>query len=112
MILYFFGAWGGPGHYLWYPTGTWASRQLEWSQKLDGVFAPDDPQQTPYRARLARSDGWTIVAFWDRSEDQRMGSNSAFVAKGEHTFEAVMEQARLQFAPLFQRFPTEITLLP
>jgi len=59
-------------------------------------------------ATVTRVAGLTIVAFWDRSGDRRFGSNSAFVADGEHCFDEVMAAAREAFPSIFKRFTFEV----
>ncbi len=96
--VYYFGAWGMAGHYLWTPDGrdAWeARRALPWPE-VDGVLAGDPALADPHRrnhwstdsqpegrARLHHRDGWTALAFWDRSCDTRHGSNSVIIARGE-----------------------------
>lgn len=105
MNLMYFGVWGHTGHYLWNPDGSWPENCRQLSKEIDCNFAPDNLGcQIEGKATLTHdATGQTIVAFWDRSGDPRGNSNSAFVAEGKHTFEAVMEEARKQFPHVFDR---------
>ena len=44
----------------------------------------ETPEGFPWRRE--ELDGWTALAFWDRSLDHRRNSNSAFFWKGDHNF--------------------------
>lgn len=48
-------------------------------------------------------DGWTCVAWWDRSADTRGASCSALVLRGEHSAGAVIEAGRAAFPWAFER---------
>jgi hypothetical protein len=72
--------------------------------RLAGQLAPKDAQQRERRARLHHIDGWTVVAWWDRSVDQRRGSNSALLMRGTHDFHAVLLAAGESFPELLPRF--------
>lgn len=55
-------------------------------------------------ARLHHKDGWTAIAYWDRSgADQRSGCNSNFVAEGTFTFDEMMRLARHHFPHIIER---------
>ncbi len=114
--VYYFGRWGGPGHYLWSPSGRSSGHEVErripWPcAEFDGRLAGDpvleDPRQRGHwatehqpegHARLHHRGGWTALSFWDRSGDQRHGSSSTLVARGEFT--------AAEMAALFERaFP-------
>lgn len=114
--VYYFGAWGGTGHYLWTPDGrrtydaplpaSLSRRHLDDSLFGDPALADlsgtrrgepprwpgDEAHQPQGVARLTHLDGWTVLGWWDRTGDQRFGSNSAFLARGTLTAE---ELARL-----------------
>jgi hypothetical protein len=72
--------------------------------RLDAQLAPKDPKQREGRARLHHLDGWTVIAWWDRSVDERMGSNSALLVRGTHSFGAVLLAAADAFPELLPRF--------
>jgi hypothetical protein len=116
--VYYFGAWGMAGHYLWTPDGrnAWdAERSIPW-ENIDGPLAGDPALAThdrPYHwstdrqpeglARLHHLDGWTALAFWDRSCDTRFGSNSVLFARGEHTAAEMVALFERHFPRVWQR---------
>lgn len=116
--VYYFGTWGAPGHYLWTPDGRtpWdVQRALPW-RYLDGPLAGDpaleDPRQPGRwdgehqpegRACLHHRDGWTALAFWDRSCDSRAGSSSAIIARGEHSAEEMFALFERSFPAVWRR---------
>lgn len=63
-------------------------------------------------AALHHRDGWTALAFWDRSGDSRGNSNSVFLFDTELTFEGALVAARKNYPDLFERFPFEVKPLP
>lgn len=109
--LYFFGCWNDGGHHLFGPDSRRIAKPERFGipitpAKLDADFAPKDPRQTEGRATVTHLHGWTIVAWWDRAGDDRYGSNSAFLMKGEHTLTAVLLEAGEQYPELLPRFAT------
>lgn len=111
----FFGCWGPAGHYLYAPRrrsvpGYYLPSSVQ-PHALDGKLAPADPQQREGRARLHHLDGWTVVAWWDRSADKRMDSNSALLVHGTHSFAAVLLTAGDAFPELLPRF-ADLELVP
>lgn len=106
--ILFFGCYGRVGHHLWAPGGLHVPHarvpDALRPNRLDGVLAPKDERQLERRARLHHIDGWTVVAWWDRSVDTRMGSNSAFLMRGTHDFHAVLLAAGEAFPELLPRF--------
>lgn len=64
--------------------------------------------ETEGLALLTRRGGWTAIAFWDRSGDQRPASNSAFIARGDLTFEQVVRAARHQWPQVWARFTFDV----
>lgn len=100
------------GHFLFSP-GMRSVREeniMGWPWKwgeLDGKYAPsgrvstgDQPQSV---ARLVHHAGWTVLALWDRSADLRGNSNAAFVARGEHDYEAMVALAKESFSTVWAR---------
>jgi hypothetical protein len=117
------------GHFLWLPgmrSGFQVERTLPegvQSHKLDGVYPPGGTAYTggkrDYRnvevegvARVAHVDGYTVLAFWDRSADERGASNSAFVVEGEHDFDAALSASREAFPQVFARFKFQVVQDP
>ncbi len=64
--------------------------------------------------RLVHVQGWTALAFWDRSSDRRGGSNSAILAAGTLDFEAMVAIAADNFPSVWARITTafEVRLGP
>jgi hypothetical protein len=108
---WFFGCWDDAGHFLWLPNGAraWECPVGEWAV-LDCVFAPGvtDPANTPDRQNLGvwrRTvvKGCTVIACWDRSLDERLNSNGAFIVEGERSLVEVLEIAKAQFPSVTAR---------
>lgn len=115
--ILFFGAWGRAGHYYWLPGRRLAEsdRSLPASLqggKIDGRLAPQRREPRYPSSRLEAEgeaaahhiDGWTVVAWWDRSVDRRGGSNSALLMRGTHSMPAVLLEAADKFPELLPRF--------
>lgn len=78
----YFGCIDRPGHYLFEPGSTPCRNRWErWASKRDGSLAPEF-NTISGKALLHHFDGFTVVAFWDRSVDSRSGSNSMFIVPG------------------------------
>lgn len=60
--------------------------------------------ETEGRAFVTHRDGWTALAFWDRSVDKRGGCNSAFFVKGTLTFAQIVRVARHHWPKIWSRF--------
>jgi hypothetical protein len=86
--------------------------------RIDGVWtAPRPRTEDEVRDRTWKSggeeiqgvahihfvQGWTIVAWWDRSEDRRGGCNANFIARGRCRFEGMLRLAREHFPAEMQR---------
>ena len=67
-----------------------------------------DRDETEGRALQTRLNGWTVVAFWDRSVDRRGACNSAFIVKGEMTFAQATRVARHRWPEVWARFPFDV----
>lgn len=63
-------------------------------------------------ALLHYKDGWTALAFWDRSGDRRGNSSSTFLFDEELGFAAALARAKAEFPTLFERYPFEVTEAP
>lgn len=119
----------GAGHHLW------ASSPMRWVpptalplalQRLDAVWTAPSPRspdqvrdrwrergpETEGMAYLHHVEGWTVVAWWDRSEDHRGGSNAAFLARGTHTLDAMLALARRAFPREMRRMEASYTIRP
>jgi hypothetical protein len=124
--VYYFGAWGAAGHYLWTPDGGMAleeQRRLPW-KAIDGPLAGDPALADPGRpshwstdnqpegiVRVHHAAGWTAIAFWDRSCDTRHGSNSALIAAGEHSAREMVELFQRTFPAVWERITWRFQLV-
>jgi hypothetical protein len=90
--VFYFGCWDAIGHFLWTPSGVSVPLSTTpWGNAVDTGLCPGKrdrrgevacENQREGEAALHHLDGWTALAFWDRSVDTRHGSNSAFLAEG------------------------------
>lgn len=119
-MMYYFGKLDkgpiGGGHHLHAPDGTkymvWDETITPLGAKLDGGYCPDQKKGEPQGlATLTHDKGWTVLAFWDRSGDDRFGSNSAFLVEGIFTFEEMVEQAQAAFPSIWTRFTFAVRLM-
>jgi hypothetical protein len=69
---------------------------------LDGMYPPPRTQVQSH-ADLVHARGWTVLAMWDRSGDRRPNSNSAFIARGELTFDEMTAMAAEHFPGEWKR---------
>lgn len=104
METYYLGCWDErKGHYLKDKNGFSPNpNNLPWKQ-IDGTLAPDTTIKAGI-AKLHHKDNWTALAFWDYSIDHRPNSNSVFLAKGEFTFDEMMQIAKDDFPQIMERF--------
>lgn len=126
MKAFYFGCQGknAPGHYYFWAPEPGAliceyaaeKRFPEGSPLLtiDGTFMQEAParsvldlrepvEQVEGLAWLHHLDGFTVMAFWDRSADPRGRSNSAFVFEGKHDFEKMKQLAEEWFPKIWER---------
>lgn len=75
--------------------------------KQDG-YSRYERDETEGRALLTQRNGWTAIAFWDRSVDRRGACNSAFIVKGELTFAQVVRIARHRWPEVWARFTFDV----
>jgi hypothetical protein len=110
--VYFFGCWNDDtGHYLHEPTGRSVHRGTDatpWGMSIDGVLPPAGPD-VQGRCLLHHKDGWTALAFWDRSVDTRPGSNAALLVEGEFSFEDMVDLFVRHFPGVLKRFSFNLT---
>lgn len=120
MRTYYFGCWGGYGHYLWQQNGRHPQPStildLPWKEKdLDCTLCPryqrySTNQQNEGEALLHHKNGWTALAFWDRSIDKRHGSNSVLLIQKEVTLEEAIEIFKQEYPSIWSRFNFTIKL--
>ena len=60
----------------------------------DRPFVDRQPQGRGFIHRVA---GWTVISWWDRSGDSRMGSNAVFFVRGDHPWAEALRRAREAF---------------
>jgi hypothetical protein len=105
--VFYFGCIGDVGHFVWNIHGQRVANTSPWGDEVDGGLCPAG-KQVEGAASLHHEDGWTALAFWDRSVDSRPGSNSVFLIEGEYDFESAVEVAREAFPQIWQRFKFEV----
>ncbi len=113
MKVFFFGCIGRPGHGL-HGEGSrmWPfNKCIPWGFELDSKLCPDGKEQLQSHAAIHHKEGWTALAWWDRSgPDKRMGCNSALLAEGEFTFAEMETLMKDHWAEVFERQPVELFL--
>lgn len=106
------------GHYFWLPSQSFAVSSFDmetaqpWGFKVDGSLQPQHSlvdEQGP--CALHRKDGWTAIAWWDRTMDKRGASCSVFAMRGEHSFDAMVAAFRESFPWAAQRMGFELVLV-
>lgn len=115
--VFYFGNWSSgiaSGHHLHDTSGRcWTSPQtfMPWSlADLDNLLSRDS-EQCEGKAIIKYKNGWSAVAFWDRSGDSRHGSSSVFISKGAWKFEQILEDARKFYPQIFKRFAFKIEMV-
>ena len=111
----YFGCLGHPGHFFYLPWGQGTHHDriigLPWAEgEIDGALCPGwkgpyvSGRQIEGEAKLHHRDGWTALAFWDRSVDSRPGCNSVFFFHAVFSFEQALAEAKKIFPQIFARF--------
>jgi len=120
MKVFYFGCQRGRAGHYWhfFPSIPWKQHyEMEPLGVIDGKYAPrvgpdrrarpdlmeTRPEAPQGQAALVYEKGWTVLAYWDRSQDTRGASNSAFAAEGEHSFEELLADAKEQWPWVFER---------
>ncbi len=73
------------GHYVWLPhfrAITHNDPHRLWLERNDGNLQPQDTDEREGSAALVHWGHFTTLAWWDRSVDQRPGSNSVVLVPG------------------------------
>jgi hypothetical protein len=116
----YFGCGNGAGHYVWdrYRANCWTGPLSEFLRKNDGKLAPTDGNNRQHEGEAALTtfhggiDGapetFTVLAFWDRSVDSRMNSNSMFLLPGVLSRADAIAQAKEAFPWVFKRIKFEV----
>lgn len=120
--MYYFGCRDELGHLFWKSSERVFFRVMEnispWGVQIDGKLAPAVRNKRGYIEReeaqgvcaLHHKKGWTAIAFWDRSIDDRGASNSVFMVEGIYDFDAMVEMAKEQYPDIMRRFKFELKL--
>lgn len=115
---FYFGCVGTSGHHLHTPDLRTASRAGPFTPAmLDTPFCPGmtpdargmTPREQPEGvARLTHVEGWTVLAFWDRSIDNRHGSHSTYVLRGTLAYDDAARLAREAFPRVWARYRFDV----
>lgn len=113
--VFFFGVLTGrgAGHYLHTPDGEIVGREKAILpvalHRLDGVWCAPVPRTTEEvwystsgydtegQGYIHYVDGWTVISWWDRSEDSRGNCCAAFLIEGRHTWDNALNAASAAF---------------
>jgi hypothetical protein len=116
--VFYFGCWDAIGHFLWTPSGgSVPLSTTPWGNAVDSGLCPGKrdrhgevacEDQREGQAALHHLDGWTALAFWDRSVDKRHGSSSAFIAEVTLTLPEMMALAWSSFPAVMARLKVAI----
>ena len=111
-VLYY-GCHKGVGHYLHNSTGNRICEHegLPWHRaEIDGRLQPTGPQ---YQGRIAhhQRQGWTALAWWDRSVDGRGKSSSTVLINAEQDPEQALATAKAALPWLFERINYHLRLI-
>lgn len=118
-VTIYFGCYKDTGHYHWYPSPDGIRSVLScmhedrrnptpWGDRIDGTLCPQSTNDLG-KAYLHHLDGWTALAFWDRTVDRRPGSCSVFcIERCLWEFRDVLAAFQAAFPTIYARFPFEI----
>lgn len=73
-----------------------------WGWDLDELIKTDSTEPDG-KLHVSKKDGWTAVAFWDRSVDVRPGAWSGFLVAKDWTAEQVLAEAHNQWPEVVGR---------
>lgn len=109
--VFYFGCIGQSGHYM-HTTHESLVRDvgdMPWGRYgKDGDLPPQKSGQVEGQAMLHHMDGWTALAFWDRSVDTRPGSSSNFFFRGTYDFAETVALARTAFPQVWKRYTFKV----
>ena len=109
--MIYFGPWDRPGHYFRSEDGRSSldRHSNPWGYNLDGRLQPQgEYQHKDGAAYLHHKDGWTALAFWDTSVDERTASVSVYLLPGTHTFDEMVEQAKARFRSRWNKMKFQV----
>src|SRR4051812_43443145 len=111
--VYYFGCGEGYGHFWFLPRG---ERTRGWQSssavadamrtvfpRIDGIFTPNDCPEVEGEAKLTYVNGWTVLAWWDRSVDHRGKANSALVCHLPRDFDQMVALLAILFPEVSRR---------
>ncbi len=116
-MIYYFGCVGNVGHYLWdqnycNPKMDSLPDDFPTLGKLDGNFITSiDSKQTQGEVTYLWYNHYTIIAFWDRSIDSRLGSNSCFVLEGDLGYDEAIKLAKEAYPNIWKRFKFNVQIV-
>jgi hypothetical protein len=106
----YFGCIGGLGHRVHTPGGKQISESnldnCPWSIGEMELLPPKGISQRQFEASYHTKNGWSAIAYWDRTVDPRMNSKSVFMVEGEFNFEQVVEIMCRKFPGVIHRTGT------
>lgn len=115
--IFYWGVWpgDGSGHGLMTVEGRMVPKDEQkqpWTEDvLDSHWLAEyiwDIRQREGVATVIHTDGWTALAFWDRSGDERYPSRSVFIIQDTCKFPQALAQAKKAFPTIFDRIKFEI----
>lgn len=120
--VYFYGCWGPTRYALWtrerkivFYRDVGVTDRM--ASRLDGGYAPgslflggklklaDFDDQIEGVVRDYFEDGWTVLSFWDRSNDPNFNAHSTYLVKGTFTIGNALRLARAYFPDKFNNYP-------
>jgi hypothetical protein len=113
----YYGCWSQPGHFCWKPDGRWTANQHP--SPWDNFYALCPGYVDTYNmgaqaqgeAALHHKEGWTALAFWDRSVDQRFNCVSVFMMYGTLTGPDAIAAARAAFPTIWARYKFQVRIV-
>ena len=112
VTSYYFGCYGGIGHYLFSSEGMQSvsrSKAIEIFGKewwlIDGAFVPtnDGVIAHGYTFDTFLTSGWTYLSMIDNTVDHRQGSHSTFLLLGKHSKLEATQLVRVAFPEVCKR---------
>jgi hypothetical protein len=126
--MLYFGPWDRAGHHMFNELGesvhSQRPRDFPWDENspTNGIDCQLQPgcykdkrdgynqhgEEIQGQALLHHKNGWTALSFWDRSVDTRGGCNSTYFAKGNFTFDQMVEMSKTRFAFRWNKMKFEV----
>lgn len=113
--MIYFGCIGSPGHFIWDECGRTSYYDTHPFPNAVGspeALVPAGHSGPEGLAALVHKNGWTALAFCDRSVDTRKGCVSVFALRGgdDWDFAKMVEEAKRVFPRVWKRFKFEVKL--